>query len=155
MKITVKNNQKRPKKRMRSLLTSHGTSADKKAYRSLTKNLVGLTRKVQSTEHKLANANNHIESLNAELAEVRKIMLYQADGLGKTTLGVGDGTGSKFVYGDYDSIKAAQDQILGYSDVRIACANMANHIESSKGALPAEWYEWANEIAHELRELSK
>lgn len=47
---------------------------------------------------------DEVERLQAELERLRAIT--------STAMGVGDGSGRLFVYGDYDSIKAAQRLIL-------------------------------------------
>lgn len=152
MKIKKLAKTKQPKKLIEHMVQSHGTARHKKAYRSIVQNIIGLTRKVQSVQDKLNNAEQEKARLSHELAEERKHRMYGSEP--GTTLGIGDGTGSLFVKGDYDSIKAAQAICIRDSENRIAAYKLASHIASSKGGLPAAWQDWAEEIESDLRKMA-
>lgn len=98
MKVKVTKG-KRQKKRVKYLLDCHGTSGDKQAYKSITNNILGLTRKVQSLQHKLINAKNYIGVIESELAEERKQRLF-GDARPADSLAVGSGEDHLLVYGD-------------------------------------------------------
>ncbi len=61
-----------------------------------------------------------LESLSRELAEARARDYRQM-----TCMGVGDGSGQLFVYGDYDSIKAAQRIVLRAEEAEWRLARMS------------------------------
>lgn len=152
MKINKLDKIKQPKRLIEHMVASHGTPRHKKAYRSIIQNIIGLSRKVQGLTDKLLNAERERDDARSELAEVRKVMLY--NGEPGTTMGVGDGTGNLFVTGDYESIKAAQKIVLRDSENRLKAYKMAVHVASSKFDLPDEWQEWANELESDLRRMS-
>ncbi len=144
---------KRQKKRIHHMLQCHGTSADKKAYKSLTSNILGLTRKLQSADHRLANAKHEIERLQSELAEEKRLRLF-GDVVHSCSMGVGDGTGNLVVHGDHASIKQAQRIVLAAEDNRVAAHKLGEFVRAAGFYMPDECKEFLTRVERELVKMA-
>lgn len=66
-------------------------------------------------------AETKVEALLAEL-EAKDKRIAELEAKTSMTMGVGDGSGSLFVHGDYDSIRAAQRIVLENEELRAKMA---------------------------------
>lgn len=64
------------------------------------------------------NVDDMSLEMNAKEFEALKYKINQLEKKTNMCLGVGDGTGNLFVYGDYDSIKTAQNKLLELETLR-------------------------------------
>lgn len=94
-----------------TLVNTFGKRHEKMAYQSIVNNLVGLGRKVQSLTQQVSNRDEYIASLEAQLAEARRVSLF-GNPSQSCSVGVGDGAGNLVVHGTYESVKAVQRIIL-------------------------------------------
>lgn len=94
-----------------TLVNTFGKRHEKMAYQSIVNNLVGLGRKVQSLTQQVSNRDEYIASLEAQLAEARRVSLF-GNPSQSCSVGVGDGSGNLVVHGTYESVKQVQRIIL-------------------------------------------
>lgn len=126
-----------------TLVNTFGKRHEKMAYQSIVNNLVGLGRKVQSLTQQVSNRDEYIASLEAQLAEARRVSLF-GNPSQSCSVGVGDGAGNLVVHGTYESVKQVQRIIL--------------QAEADRGRLAAaesESAKWKEEAikAHEESEI--
>lgn len=141
------------------LVNSFGERRHKMAYQSIIGNITGLTRKVQSLHQLLKNADNHIGNLEAENVALKRDLLLGDKVSAPCSMGVGDGTGNLVVYGDYDSIKAAQAFVFRAEDASRDAAKWKEtaikaHEEAEEAVtLAKHWRRIAEEAQEKLSQV--
>lgn len=94
---------------------------------ALTAERDGLRREVERLEQLSAERRQTIEH-DAEIIASHK----QLEEKLRCVMGVGDGAGQRFVYGDYESIKAAQSIVIERSDFALKCADLQQRLKDAE-----------------------
>lgn len=105
----------------------------------LEENSSGIYRPAKEAAHVIRSMSSEIESLRAQLSDKN------------VSMGVGDGSGSLFVYGNYESIKATQSKIFELEAARKHIAELEAQLKAAREQKPVA-YRYKFEINGELQD---